>query len=240
VRLRPPFRPEGVVFDLDGLLVDSEAAWGRAERRVVVELGHPWDPAVRPLLLGRGPRDAARVLADFLGGHDPEDIDRRLLVAAEQEFADGVGARPGARALIDALDGQLGLAVATNSRRVLAELALAGAGLAGRFAAVVCVEDVAAPKPAPDPYATACQLLGCDPGRAVAFEDSPVGVSSAKAAGMWVVGCPSVPGVTMAAADVVVGTLADIVVGTLAHLEVGGLGDLEVGRLAEVGVADLR
>jgi HAD superfamily hydrolase (TIGR01509 family) len=207
---RPPFPPEGVVFDLDGLLVDSEDAWGRAERRVVLELGYAWDPSVRPLLLGRGPRDAARVLGAFLGGHDPDDIDRRLLAAAEIEFASGLTARPGAAELVGALGDRLALAVATNSRRVLAELALAAAGLSEAFTAAVCAEDVAAPKPAPDPYATACQRLGCDPRRAIGLEDSPVGVASAKAAGLWVVGCPSFPGQTLAEADVVVDSLAEL------------------------------
>jgi beta-phosphoglucomutase-like phosphatase (HAD superfamily) len=93
---------------------------------------------------------------------------------------------------------------------VLAELALGAAGLAGRFSAVVCVEDVAAPKPAPDPYATTCRRLGSDPASALALEDSPVGVASAKAAGLWVIGCPSTPDAALAGADLVVGSLTEL------------------------------
>ena len=204
----PPWAPEGVVFDLDGLLIDSEDAWGRAERRVVLDLGYPWDESIRTLLLGYGPEDAARALAEHLGGVDPDELDRRMLDAALSEFSGGIAARPGAHDLVRALDGQVPLAVATNSRRAIAEPAVASAGFA--FDVVVCAEDVERPKPAPDPYRAACERLGVDPVRSVAFEDSSVGVASAKAAGLWVVGCPSFPGETLAEADVVVASLVEV------------------------------
>lgn len=210
VAVSPPFCAAGVVFDLDGLLIDSEDAWGRAERRVVTDLGRPWDPAVRTVLLGKGPQDAALALAAHIGAVDPAEVEGRLLAAALTEFGGGLVARPGARALVEGLAGRLPLAVATNSRRVLAEMALRSAGMADAFAAVVCAEDVAAPKPAPDPYRTACVRLGVDPTLCVALEDSPVGVVSAKAAGLWVVGCPSFAGEKLARADVVVASLAEI------------------------------
>lgn len=206
----PPFSPVAVVFDLDGLLVDSEPLWGRAEKRVVLGLGHAWDPAIRTLLLGKGSEDAAAALAAYVGGVDAVEVERRMLAEALTEFRNGVQARAGAHGLVGALDGRIPLAVATNSRRVLAELALTSAGFDGRFQAVVCAEDVRAPKPAPDPYRTACARLGVDPARCVAFEDSPTGVASAKAAGLWVVGCPSFPGQVLTGADSVVMRLADV------------------------------
>jgi beta-phosphoglucomutase-like phosphatase (HAD superfamily) len=198
------------VFDLDGTLVDSEDLWGEAERDVVEGLGHPWDPAIRTLLLGKGPEDVARTLAAHLGGVDAPEIDRRMLVAATVRFRGGCVTLPGADALVDDLRGRVPLAIATNTRRVLAELAVESAGLRGRVDVVVCAEDAAAPKPAPDPYLEACRRLGVEPSRAVAFEDSPGGVASAKAAGLWVVGCPSFPGEKLPAADVVVHSLTAV------------------------------
>ncbi len=70
----PPFAPEAVVFDLDGVLVDTEELWGRAEQRLVESFGVAWDPAVRPLLLGRGPDDAARILAEHVGMPDRAEL----------------------------------------------------------------------------------------------------------------------------------------------------------------------
>lgn len=207
----PPFPPDAVVFDLDGLLVDSEGAWARATRRVVEDLGGPWDDGVHRLLLGTGPDAAARIVAAHLGHrHGPDAVAARMLVAAADEFATGLDPRPGALHLVAALHGRLPLAVATNSSRVLAEPALASSGLAGRFEAVVCADDVVAPKPAPEPYAKACAACGARAGRSVALEDSPAGTQSARAAGLWVIGCPSLPGVALPAADAVVASLAEV------------------------------
>ena len=198
------------MFDLDGLLVDSEDAWGVAERRVVTELGHPWDPEIRTLLLGKGPEDAARTLASHLGDADVETVDRMMLEAAVAEFGGGIVLRPGAEEVLAQLRGVVPLAVATNSRRVLADLALTSAGVAAAFDAVVAAEDVARPKPLPDPYREACRRVGADPRVSVGLEDSPVGVASAKAAGLWVVGCPSFPDVVLTGADVQVATLLEV------------------------------
>lgn len=207
---RPPFRPTAVVFDLDGLLIDSEPAWARAERQVVAELGHDWDPRIPRLLFGRGPEDAARTLADHLDGHDPEEVGRLMLAAAEEQFLRGLEVRPGARALVEGLAPHVPLAVATNSRRVLARLSMTASGLGEAIRTVVTAEDVTAPKPAPDPYAVACARLGAEPDRSVAFEDSPVGVASAGAAGLWVVGCPSLPDTPLPGAHAVIASLTDV------------------------------
>lgn len=209
--IAPPFMPEAVVFDLDGLLVDSEDAWRRATQRVVQDLDGRWDDAIHRLLLGSGPEEAARVLAEYLGNrHEATDIGSRLFAAASTEFANGIRLRPHARDLVRALHGRLPLAVATNSLRALADRALAGTGIAPWFETVVCADDVTAAKPAPDPYAMACAGCGADPSKSVALEDSPTGTMSAKAAGMWVIGCPSVAGVSLPAADVVVSSLTEV------------------------------
>lgn len=189
--MRPPFVPEAVVFDCDGVLLDSEGAWHRAEQAVLAALGVGDDDRVHALLLGQGPAEAARLLAQHLGdGHHPEELGHRLAEAAAAEFARGVPTRPGARELLAVVASRVPVAVATNSRRALAAPALQGAGLLEAVHVLVCAEDVAAPKPAPDPYLVACQRLGARPERTVALEDSPVGVAAAKAAGLWVVACP--------------------------------------------------
>lgn len=208
--IAPPFRPEAVVFDLDGLLVDSEGRWGEAERAVVAAYGRPWDEAVRTELLGRGPADAAAALAAHLGVDDVAEVQRRLFAEAGAAFDRGIPVRPGARELVTALHGRMPIAVATNNVRLLAERALRSAGLAPLLGTVVAVEDVALPKPAPDPYATACRRLGADPARSVGVEDSPVGMRAARAAGLWVIGCPSFPDQPTVDADVVVGSLVEI------------------------------
>jgi len=207
-----------VVFDLDGLLVDSEGAWGRAEQRAVASLGHPWDPTIRTLLLGRAPQDAAVTLAAFLD--EPSrttEIARLLLVFAGEELRRGLVTRPGARELVEALSGRVPIAVATNSRRVLADIALDGTGLLPHVTAIVSADDVVEPKPAPEPYLRACQALQVLPERTVAFEDSPLGVTSAKAAGLWVVGCPSFASEPIAHADAVVASLGEIDPAVLLH-----------------------
>lgn len=207
----PPFAPDAVVFDLDGLLIDSEGAWARASRWVVEDLGGIWHDGVHRRLLGSGPTEAARIVAEHLGcGHDPVAVAERMLAAAETEFAAGLDVRPGALDLVSALHGRVPLAVATNSVRILAEQALDGVALSGWFETIVCADDVAAPKPAPDPYLQACVDCGARPRRSVALEDSPAGTHAARSAGLWVIGCPSLPGVALPAADVVVASLADI------------------------------
>lgn len=214
--IRPPFPVQSVVFDLDGLLVDSEERWGEAEQQVVESFGRPWDPAVRTELLGKGPEDAALTLAAHLGdGVDPAEVARRMLAAALEAFDRGIPVLPGARELVEGLRGRVPIGVATNSRRVLAERALTATGLGSLVDVVVCVDDVALPKPAPDPYATACEKLGADPTRSVAFEDSPVGMRAARAAGLWVVGCPSFPDQPVVDADVVIASLTEVDAGDM-------------------------
>lgn len=202
----PPFRPEGAVFDLDGLLVDSEGAWSRAEKAVVTSFGAEWDPAIHSQLLGTSPEDSAALLGERLGAA-PAEILRRLEEAALEEFRSGIDPRPGAVELLSALAGRIPLGVATNSPPTLAERSLRSAGLRDMVDVVVTPQDVAAPKPAPDPYLQACRALGIDPSRSVGFEDSSVGASAARAAGLWVVGCPSEPDEPMDVAHVVVPSL---------------------------------
>ena len=206
----PPFVPGAVVFDLDGVLVDSEGLWAQVEQRVALDLGASWEPAVQEAMLGRGPAEAAQVLARHAGHPDPIEVQARLLAAALEVFAGNVRARTGAPELVVALAAQLPVAVATNSRRELAEVSLAAAGLREVLSALVTADDVPAAKPDPAPYLEACRAVGVAPERALAFEDSPVGARSARAAGCWVIGCPMTVHPDLDAAHVVVADLADL------------------------------
>src|SRR5687767_10776982 len=133
-----------------------------------------------------------------------------MLKAAVTEFSGGIVLRPGAQQLLGALHGVVPLAVATNSRRQLAELALRSAAVLECFDTVVAAEDVSGHKPLPDPYLEACRRLGAAPHISVGLEDSPVGVASAKAAGLWVIACSSFDGVDLALADVQVASLSEV------------------------------
>ena len=207
VRIRPT-PPAAVLFDLDGLLVDSEDAWAEAERAVVASFGAPWADEVRTLLLGRGPDDAARRLARWLGVDDVEEVGARMLRTALAAFGAGLRARPGAARLLAEVAARVPSAVVTSSPRVLAMAALVGAGMAAHPRFVITAEDVPATKPDPAPYLLACARLGVAPDRAVVLEDSPVGVAAARAAGCWVLGCPSLA--ALDGADEVVASLADV------------------------------
>jgi HAD superfamily hydrolase (TIGR01509 family) len=201
--------PAAVVFDLDGVLVDSEAIWAAAEEATVTSLGGDYTPELRAALHGRGARDGGWIVAELLRRDDGDDIGKAVLdhalAALERE------ARPvdGADTLVDQLRGRIPIAVASNSSRELVVTALRGAGL-GEFDAIVAAEDVAQAKPAPDAYVEACRRLGVDPGRAAAIEDSPAGATAAKAAGMLVIGLDATGTIKLDAADLVVQSLREL------------------------------
>lgn len=208
--VQPPFRPQAILFDLDGTLVDSEPLWGEAERHVVLSHGKPWDEAIREAMHGRGPEDAARVLADHVGVTDWAAIERQLLVAMAERLRAGVRTLPGARTLLAELAGRVPVAVVTNSRRVLADLAMVSSGLDEWVSTLIAAEDAEAPKPAPDPYETAARALGVDPTRCLAIEDSLVGITSAATAGCWVIACPASAEQATDGAHVVVDSLEEL------------------------------
>ncbi len=204
-----PAAVDAVVFDCDGLLVDTESCWTRAETALFAAHGHAFGLEQKKIVIGRTLDDAGVAMAAYFGrpGDGPALAARlRELVAAE--LAGGADALPGARALVEMLRGRVPIAVASNSPRAFVASALASAGLDDLFTHVLAAEDVVRPKPAPDLYLAACAALGAEAGRSVAFEDSRTGVESARAAGLHIVGVPSLPGVVLDA-DTVCGALTD-------------------------------
>ncbi|GAA1595275.1 HAD family hydrolase [Actinoplanes couchii] len=193
-----PNHVDAVVFDCDGLLVDTETCWTRAETRIFAEHGHEFGLEQKEIVIGGTLEAAGRAMAGYFGrpGDGPL-LAAQLYGLVAAELAAGADALPGARDLVLSLRGRVPIAVASNSPRAFVRTALRSAGLDDLFTRVLAAEDVTHPKPAPDLYLAACTGLGADPRRSVAFEDSRTGVASARAAGLHVVGIPSLPGVDL-------------------------------------------
>jgi HAD superfamily hydrolase (TIGR01509 family) len=173
------------VFDLDGLLVDSAAAWLTALEATAAALGGKLTPARLEQLAGCSVETSARQLVRWYGAKTQLRSTTAMLRGSLDGATRTVGAPPlpGARELVAALAGKLPMAVATNSPSQAAARMLRGAGLASFFSVVVTADD-AVPKPSPDLYLLACDRLGVRPERSLAIEDSAVGAAGALAAGM--------------------------------------------------------
>ena len=202
--------PACVIFDCDGLLVDSENAWTRAEATLYERHGIAFTLEHKQELLGTSGPIAMATLERHLGLDDGAgaallgELNALALEEVEREAA----ALPGAVELVAALaDAGVPIGVASNSPHALLEASLRSAGLQDAFAAVVSAQDVAHGKPAPDVYLEACRQLAADPAASVALEDSPTGVDAARAAGLHVIGVPSLEGVELPAAHTVVASL---------------------------------
>lgn len=200
-----------VLFDMDGLLVDSERLWLEAEREVVHRLGGEWTAEHQKACVGGSlPRTTAYMLE--LTGADvtPADVARWLLDGMSRQLRGGVELLAGADELLDGLAAAgVPCALVTSSYRPLVDAALGSVGT-GRFALTVAGDEVDRLKPAPDPYLTAARRLGADPRRCVALEDSPNGVASAEAAGCVTVAVPFVLPVEPTPTRTVVGSLKEL------------------------------
>jgi HAD superfamily hydrolase (TIGR01509 family) len=206
-------RRAGVVFDNDGLLLDTEEAWTRAEVTLFERRGRVFTLEHKRSLIGSARAAAAMKLEAMLArdGEGEALMDELHELVMEEALA-GVQPRPGALELLERLAGAgVPVAVASNSQREFVQRTLGGAGLLDddRFATVVCAEDIVQPKPAPDIYLEACRRLGAEPRACAALEDSITGVTAAAAAGMYVIGVPYFAGGELPGSDLLVGSLAD-------------------------------
>ncbi len=207
--------PDAVIFDNDGLLLDTESVWTRAEQDLFERRGIEFTPAHKHELVGTSAEIAGGILERRLGepGRAVELIEElNELVVAELEH--GVEAMVGARDLLHELK-QRGtpIGLVSNSPLVFVRRSLEIAGFTDRFDVVLSAHEVAAPKPAPDPYIEACKRLAVEPGPAVvALEDSPTGVAAARAAGLTVIGIPSLEGIELAEAHEIAESLLDATV----------------------------
>jgi len=138
-----------------------------------------------------------------------KSLGQELLDLVERRLLEQATAFPGAKDLVLELKARGPVAVASNTPHRLVLGALACAGMAGDFEIVVTGDQVAQPKPAPEVYLRACELLGADPARSVGLEDTPTGIAAVRAAGMFAIGIPSFPGVVLDGADLVGDSLTD-------------------------------
>lgn len=190
----PAWTPAAVVFDCDGLLVNTEAAWVALQDEYLARHDAAFDETTRRSLTGRAADVVIVAIAELIG-KDPYLVADELLAAhrAERRGTEMVP-MPGAYGTVKAIAAVVPLAVASNSPRDELQFKIDALGLSEFVTAQVAVEDVEQPKPAPDMYATAARLLGADPADCLAFEDSETGAASALGAGMQLIAVPSLPG----------------------------------------------
>jgi HAD superfamily hydrolase (TIGR01509 family) len=184
--------PDAVVFDLDGVLVDSESTWSEAKRGLVEARGGHWLPEATTVMMGMSSPEWAGYLRDELGVDLPLDaISDDVVGRMASIYRRHLPLLPGAVEAVRALAERWPLGLATSSNRSLIDLVLSSAGLTGAFEVTVSSEEVDRGKPAPDVYLEAARRLGVDPHRCVAVEDSSNGLRAAAAAGMTVVALPN-------------------------------------------------
>jgi HAD superfamily hydrolase (TIGR01509 family) len=206
---RPRF--DAVVFDNDGLLLETEGAWTLAEERLFASYGFEFTMEHKRFILGKAGPLAEEALAECL--ERPDDgpaLFRELQALALEEIARTAEPRPGALDLLARLRSEgMPLGLASNSTRAFVNRALATARVSpANFTATIAGDEVAHPKPAPDIYLAICEALGARPERTAVLEDSPTGVAAAVAAGCFVIGIPSVEGVVLDGASVTAPSLA--------------------------------
>jgi HAD superfamily hydrolase (TIGR01509 family) len=217
---------QAVLFDMDGLLVDTEHAWGTAEERVVAWLGGPaWTEQDKAAMVGGPLSRVAEVMVTRAGSdHPPDVVEQRLVAEMADLLAHGADHRPGAEILLDDLVAhEVPVALVSSSPRVLVDAVLSSVGRS-HFTITLAGDEVPRTKPFPDPYLVACRRLGVDPAGTVVLEDSPVGVAAAEAAGCVVVAVPFAVPIPPGPGRFVVASLADLDTASLAGLVGAGLG----------------
>jgi HAD superfamily hydrolase (TIGR01509 family) len=208
-----------VLFDMDGLLVDTEPLWFETEAEVMARLGAPWTKLDQEQLLG-GSMDntVGYLLARATRPAPPADVARWMTEGMLRRVAEGrVMVRPGARELLaEVAAAGVPHALVTGSQRPFTEAVLASTGF--RFPVTVTGDDVTRTKPDPEPYLLAAKLLDADPEQCVALEDSPNGVASATAAGCHVVAVPTLLPIPPAPRRLIAPSLSRVGLDTLRDL----------------------
>jgi HAD superfamily hydrolase (TIGR01509 family) len=183
---------DAVIFDLDGVLIDSESVWDEARREVVADNGGRWTDSATRAMQGMSSPEWSRYLHDELGVDlEPAEISRRVVDRMLAAYEREVPLLPGAVEAVRRLAARWPLGLASSSNRPVIDVVLASADLTECFEATVSGDEVARGKPSPDVYLAAADQLGVDAGRAAAVEDSSNGLRSAAAAGMLVVAVPN-------------------------------------------------
>ena len=206
---------EAVVFDLDGVLVDSEEAWNEARRQLAEERGGRWTEQAQKDMMGMSSTEWSQYMHDVIGVPEPpEEISAEVVRRLEQLYRERLPLVPGAVEAVERIAAHWPLAIASSSNRPLIDLVLELSELAPCFVVTVSSEEVPRGKPAPDVYLEAARRLERDPARCAAIEDSENGIRSATAAGLRVIAIPNrvfpPSPEALALAHVVIASLAEL------------------------------
>jgi HAD superfamily hydrolase (TIGR01509 family) len=183
---------DAVVFDLDGLLLDTEQLWDEVREDLARERGGRWHADAQADMMGMSSPEWSRYMHEVIGLSEPPDaIAAEVVRRMEDRYREQLPLLPGAREAVERLTAHWPLGLASSSNRPLIDLALEVAGLASSFRATVSSEEVERGKPAPDVYLEACRRLGVEPARSAAIEDSRSGIRSAHTAGLRVIAIPN-------------------------------------------------
>jgi HAD superfamily hydrolase (TIGR01509 family) len=187
-----PKHIHAVVFDLDGVLVDSEHVWDTARQELASERGGRWHDRASRDMMGMSSLEWSRYMHDVIGlAEPPEEISAEVVRRLEDIYRRELPLVEGAEAGVERVAARWPLGLASSSNRELIDLVLELSGLARHFQATVSSEEVARGKPAPDVYLEAARRLAVGPESCAAIEDSENGIRSAKAAGMKVLAIPN-------------------------------------------------
>ena len=212
-----------VVFDLDGVIIDSEEVWEEVRRAYVAEHGREFLPDTQQRMMGMSTAEWSRHLAEDVGvGRPAATVAEEVLGRMAGRYRAALPVIPGSVDAVRRIAAHYPVALASSSARILIDQVLASAGLSGVFRTTLSTEEVPRGKPSPDVYLEAARRLGLDPADCAAVEDSSNGLRAAAAAGMAVVCVPH--GVyppaedALAKAELVVRSLDELTVGALAKL----------------------
>ena len=206
---------EAVVFDLDGLLLDTEQVWDEVREALTRERGGRWHERAQADMMGMSSTEWSTYMHEELGlAEPPEELNRLVVERMQERYRERLPLVDGAVEAVRRIGARWPIGLASSSNRELIDLALELMGVADLFQATVSSEEVESGKPAPDVYLEAARRLGVAPERVVAVEDSGAGIRSAKAAGMRVIAIPNPhfppPDDVLVLADVVLDSLADL------------------------------
>ena len=209
-----------MVFDLDGLLLDSESAWDGGRRALAAEHGRPWPEDATAAMMGMSAPEWSAYVRDRVGVPlAPEDISARVVAHVLDAYGERLPLLPGADEAVARMADRWPLALASSSNREVIDRVMATSGWGEIFRTWVSSEEVGRGKPAPDVFLEALRRLGVPPAEAAGVEDSHNGILAARAAGLRVIAVPNhefPPGPeALAAADVVLGSLDELTPGVV-------------------------
>jgi HAD superfamily hydrolase (TIGR01509 family) len=206
---------EAVVFDLDGVIVDSEHVWDDVREALARERGGRWHERAQAEMMGMSSTEWSRYMHEVIGlSQTPEEINAEVVRRMEARYSEHLPLIDGAIEAVQRLAGSFRLGLASSSNRPLIDAVLTASGLAASFEVTVSSEEVERGKPAPDVFLEAARRLGVQPARCAAVEDSANGIRAARAAGMRVIAIPNsrYPPATdaLGLADVIIDSLNEL------------------------------